>query len=225
MMTESHASALQPTRFIDSTSDVVRDFVHDHAGTGNGRERVIRLYYAIRDGIRYDPYHFNLEPQRFVASDCLSSPAAFCVPKAIALAATARAIGIASRLGFANVRNHLTSNRLTELMGSDIFRWHGYTSLLIDGNWVKATPAFNLALCEKFGIKPLEFDGREDSIFHAFDSAGRQHMEYVEQVGEFDDMPFDAFATDMRAHYPRLLAALGDGRPARQPRFEDEVDG
>src|SRR5215470_17689442 len=51
--------------------------------------------------------------------------------------------------------------------------------LHLDGRWVKATPLFDRALCERFGVRPLEFDGRADSLFHAFDAAGRRHMEYV----------------------------------------------
>lgn len=206
-MTSSDFSAtLAPTAFIDSASEAISGFVAEHAGTGSDRERAIRLYLAVRDTIRYDPYSFRLEPARYVASDCLAAGAAFCVPKAILLAAVARAAGIPARLGFANVRNHLTSPRLAALMGSDLFRWHGYTSLHIDGKWVKATPAFNLALCQRFGVSPLEFDGREDSVFQPFDQSGRRHMEYVDIIGEFDDFPYDRFAADMKLYYPALLA-------------------
>ena len=64
-------------------------------------------------------------------------------------------------------------------MGTDLFVYHGYTDLCLDGKWVKATPAFNLALCTRFRVKPLEFDGRDDSIFHPFDEDDRRHMEYL----------------------------------------------
>lgn len=206
-MTSSDFSAtLASTAFIDSASEAIGGFVAEHAGAGSDRDRAIRLYLAVRDTIRYDPYSFRLEPARYAASDCISAGAAFCVPKAILLAAASRAIGIPARLGFANVRNHLTSPRLAALMGSDLFRWHGYTSLYIDGKWVKATPAFNLALCQRFGVAPLEFDGREDSVFQPFDQSGRRHMEYVDIIGEFDDFPYERFAADMKLYYPALLA-------------------
>jgi transglutaminase-like putative cysteine protease len=218
------AGALRPTPFIDSDSKTVRDFIATHAGEGTPREKVVRLYYAIRDGIRYDPYTIRLDPVEFRASTCLMTESAFCVPKAIALAAVARAVGIPARLGFADVKNHLSSPRLSALLGTDLFVWHGYTALLVDGRWVKATPAFNIELCEKCAIRPLEFDGTADSIFHAYDKAGHRHMEYVRQIGEFDDMPLEPFSAALLAAYPAFMRHQAQQRTATNAsRFEDEV--
>jgi hypothetical protein len=74
-------------------------------------------------------------------------------------------------------------------MKTDVFYWHGYTAIYLNGGWVKATPAFNIGLCEKFGLKPLEFDGKKDSIFHSFDLTGNRHMEYLKFRGEYADIP------------------------------------
>ena len=207
-MAEAELKTLQATPFIDVDSDTVRAFTERHAGSGSDTERAIRLYYAVRDGVRYDMNAFGIEPERFVASECLQSSSAFCVPKAIALAAVARAAGIPARVGFADVKNHLTSPRIAALMDTDLFLWHAYTALFLNGKWIKATPAFDIELCNKHGVQPLEFDGREDSIFHEFDTAGRRHMEYVNFHGEFDDMPLEVFAAEMRKYYPRMLEAL-----------------
>lgn len=215
-MTDDLAAALGSTRFIDSDEPSIRAFAATHAGDGSDRDRAVRLYYAVRDAVRYDMAEFGLDPDQFVASNCLRADAAVCVPKAIALAAVARAAGIPARLGFADVRNHLTSPRLSAMMDDDVFRWHAYTALFLDGKWVKATPAFDAALCLRHGVKPLEFDGVEDSIFHEFDEAGRKHMEYIRFQGEFDDMPFEEFATVMRANYSRMLDILERERDARR---------
>lgn len=51
------------------------------------------------------------------------------------------------------------------------------TAIHLDGRWVKSTPAFNIELCEKFGLRPAEFDGAADSIYHPFELAGNRHME------------------------------------------------
>ena len=204
--------ALVPTRFIDSDSQVVRDFADAHAGDGDDVSKAVNLYYALRDAIPYDLWSFGLDPDKLVASNVLQAKAAFCVPKAVAMAALARAVGIPARVGFANVRNHLASPKILALMDDDIFHWHAYTSLFLDGKWVKATPAFDIALCERHGVRPLEFDGREDSIFQPFDQAGRPHMEYVGFVGEFDDMPYERFAQAMHTHHGRMLASLDAGR-------------
>jgi transglutaminase-like putative cysteine protease len=204
--------------FINSDAPEVREFALRHAGSsGDAREKAIRLYYAVRDAIRYDMTTFGLDVEPYKASNCLQAESAFCVPKAIALAAVCRAAGVPARIGFADVRNHITSPRFAALMDDDLFRWHAYTSIQLDGRWVKATPAFDLALCEKHGVKPLEFDGREDSIFHEFDARGRRHMEYVRFLGEYDDLPYDVYAAEMRAAYPRMLAHLDGERARRAP--------
>lgn len=209
---------LQATRFIDAENPAVLAFAAAHAGHGDDVSRAVNLYYALRDAVSYDMRTFGLDPGQFVASNVLRSKAAFCVPKAVALAALARAVGIPSRIGFADVRNHLASPKLLALMDDDIFHWHAYTSLYVDGKWVKATPAFDIGLCNRHGVAALDFNGREDSIFQPFDQEGRPHMEYVDFVGEFDDMPYDGFADAMRTYHPRLLDALAKegarvGRP------------
>jgi hypothetical protein len=92
-------------------------------------------------------------------------------------------------------------------MKTDVFYYHGYSSIYLDGGWLKATPAFNIELCKKFRLLPLEFDGTEDSIYHAFDVDGRKHMEYIRDRGEFADVPLEDLQRTLREHYPSM--ALG----------------
>ena len=68
-------------------------------------------------------------------------------------------------------------------MGSDVFAWHGYSELLLDGRWHKLSTAFNLELCDRFGVKALDFDGTGDALMHPFDKVGNRHMEYIRQRG------------------------------------------
>lgn len=192
----------RPTYYLDSEHPAVVAFALDAAGNGSSaRERAVNLYYAVRDGIRYNPYAFTMDRQKYKASYTLTAGEGFCVQKAVLLGAVARAAGICARLGFANVRNHLATERLKTLMGTDLFVFHGYTEMLINHRWVKATPAFNLSLCEKFDTRPLAFDGLSDSIFHPYDNHGRQHMEYVHDYGAFDDFPFDKMVEEFRRYY------------------------
>ena len=83
--------------------------------------------------------------------------------------------------------------------------------MLIDGKWVKATPAFNKALCDRFGLKPLEFDGINDSLFHEFDQAGNRHMEYLHERGTYADVPFAEIVETFREKYPNLKGRLREG--------------
>jgi transglutaminase-like putative cysteine protease len=195
---------LKSGRYVDSDNASVAAFARKHVKSGNERERAISLYYAVRDEIRYNPFLDFTKPAVFTASAVLAAGEGFCIGKAALLAACSRAAGIPARVGFADVKNHLTSPRLAETMGSDLFVYHGYTEFLLDGNWVKATPAFNLELCRRFRVKPLEFDGAADSIFHPFDQDERRHMEYLRDRGTYADVPVEAIQQAFREAYPRF---------------------
>jgi len=193
---------LQPSLAIDCDSGAVVAFTVKNAGYSvNPVEQAVSLYYAVRDGIRYDPYTIDLSVEGLRASATLKSGRGWCVAKAILLAACCRAAGIPARLGFADVRNHLTTQRMRDQMKTDIFFWHGYTSIFLEGAWVKATPAFNIGLCERFRLKPLDFDGRSDSLYHPFDLEGKRHMEYLLYRGEFADVPLNQIAETFRREY------------------------
>ena len=213
------SDALTPTPTIDSDHPAVISFAEASAtGAQDARERAVKVYYAVRDGIRYDPYSLLMTVPGLRASATLEAGRGWCVTKAVLLAACCRSLGIPARLGFADVRNHLSTERLRSFMNTDVFYWHGYTAIQLDGKWVKATPAFNIELCEKFRIKPLEFDGTEDSIYHPFDLEGRQHMEYLRFHDEYDDLPLDEIMASFVKHYAGTVyeAPVGD--------FEREVD-
>ncbi|MGQ0621759.1 MAG: transglutaminase-like domain-containing protein [Panacagrimonas sp.] len=201
--------ALQATACVDADHPLVRSFARRAAGEdGSERDRAVRLYYAVRDEIRYDPYRIDLSVKGLRASTVLEQGFGFCVNKAVLLAAACRAVGIPARLGYADVRNHLSTERLRQTMQTDVFYYHGYTAIHLDGRWVKATPAFNRKLCEKFGLATLEFDGSGDSIYHPFDLAGNRHMEYLQLRGEFDDLPLDDMLRLFAERYP-YMARLG----------------
>ena len=196
---------LRATAFIDSDSTAVREVV-ERVGAGGADEREVTagLFAAIRDGIRYDPYAMPTDPLDYRASAVIGAGRGYCVQKAVALTAAARAAGIPARLGFADVRNHLQSQRLREVMGTDLFVWHGYSVLFLGGRWTKASPAFNAELCARFGVAPLHFDGTHDALLHAFTGDGARHMEYVRERGVFSDLPLQTVLSSFREHYPAI---------------------
>ncbi len=199
-----NAQTLEPAAMVDSDHPAVIAFAREHARGADARERAVALFYAVRDGFRYDPYRIDLSVHGMKASSVLANGYGWCVPKAALLAAVCRAAGIAARVGFADVRNHMTTERLRQSMGSDLFVWHGYTDVWLGGAWLKATPAFNIQLCDRFGLLPLDFDGRSDSIYHPFDRAGNRHMEYVTMHGTFDDVPLQRILDAFAEHYPNM---------------------
>jgi transglutaminase-like putative cysteine protease len=201
---------LSSGRYIDSEAPQVADFARDAAAGASGTaEQARRLFRAVRDGITYDPYIDFADPANYRASGVLTARRGFCVGKAALLAASCRAVGIPARVGYADVRNHMTSPRLYALIKTDVFIWHSYAEIYISDRWLKSTPAFDLALCERVGLAPLDFDGKSDSLFHPFDRAGRRHMEYLEDRGTFADVPFETMQIDFRAYYPSLIGEAG----------------
>jgi transglutaminase-like putative cysteine protease len=197
-------------RFIDSDSPEVIDFARTAAaGAPDDMGRVLRLFRTIRDGIVYDPYVDLADASNFRASGVLAARRGFCVGKAALMAACTRVVGVPARVGYADVKNHLTSPRLYAQMQTDIFLWHSYCDIHLGGQWVKATVAFDLALCERIGVKPLDFDGRSDSLFQPFDRKGRRHMEYLNDRGTFADVPYESMQRDFRRLYPLLMKSAG----------------
>ena len=197
-----------PTYYIDSDSREVRTLVTqalcDLPDGASPTDQAIRLFETVRDGTRYDPYTFAFTADAYRASRIAGAQAAFCVPKAILLAACLRAAGIPAAVGFADVRNHLNTPKLRELMGTDLFIYHGYVQLWLDGRTYKVTPAFNIELCERFGVKPLVFDGKSDALFHEFNVNDQRHMEYVIDRGIYADAPIEEFLRAFKQTYPKL---------------------
>jgi transglutaminase-like putative cysteine protease len=198
-------ACLEPGDYIDSDHPAVIAFAHRIAGNATDPATVaVRLYDAVRDEITYDPYRAYDDTETYRASAVLAKRRGYCVGKAALLAAAARVRAIPARVAFADVRNHLATPRLLALIGTDLFIYHGITELFLDGHWVKATPTFDRSLCEKFGVRTLDFDGIHDAVLHPFDESGRKHIEYVRQRGSFDDVPVATLMPTMLATYPRL---------------------
>jgi len=201
---------LSPAEFIDSDHPDIRAKAAATAGPATDRtEQSRRLYRAVRDGIRYDPYVDYTDPEIYRASTVLERGHAYCVGKASLYVALCRASGIPARLGLADVKNHLATPRLLEAVGTDVFAYHGYVEVMPDRQWIKATPTFNVSLCEKLGVPPLEFSGETDALLQPFDARGREFMSYVAQHGTFFDVPAKFLIAEMKRIYPKLCRPGG----------------
>jgi transglutaminase-like putative cysteine protease len=205
-------SFLAPGRFVNSDHPDVIAFARATChGASTARERASRLFGAVRDRLRYDPYSVTVDPEDYLASTLLGRDRAYCVPKAVLLCAAARAAGIPARLGFADVKNHIASEKLLKKLGTDLFVWHGYVELWIEGRSLKATPAFDAALCARFGVAPLECDGVHDALLHPRDGEGSRYMEYLRDRGLYLDLPLPEILTTFASVYnPELIGHAHD---------------
>jgi len=197
---------LQPTEFLNFDNEAVREFAETNTvGVKSETEKAVALYYAVRDGFQYNPYLLDLRRSGLTASDLLARNHGYCVEKAVLLAASARAVGVPSRLSFYIVRNHIATERLERALKKNYLVFHGAAEVYLDGNWLKTTPAFNAGLCKYLGVEPLEFDGTRDSIFQEYDASGNVFMEYLHEYGFFSDLPYELYLEELNKHYPHIF--------------------
>lgn len=208
---------LKPTFTIDSNSRTIKKkaiFLTEKCSSQNLKAK--ELFYFVRDKIKYNPYLARCPIDDYRASKTLQRGEGFCTQKAVVLTAFARAASIPARLGFADIKNHLAPKELTELMGTNIFFYHGYSELWLNNKWMKATPAFNIEMCNRFGIKPVEFDGRKDAVFHKRNKKGELQIEYIRHHGTYADLPFTEIVQAFTDHYPLSSKEFGRvGLPER----------
>jgi len=216
---EDLAPFLLPNRYVDSDHPAIVSFAQQTAGGLAPRHAAIALYRVVREHLRYNPWRVYFTEDAYRASEVLQRDPAeggHCIDKALLLAAAGRAVGIPTRMHYANVRNHVGTAKLEEALGTDLLVFHGYTELHLGGRWVAATPAFNAALCAKMGVAPLEFDGVNDSIFQEHGREGGRFMEYITDHGAHAGVPFTLMISEWEAHYPHL---------ARRRRWADRPEG
>jgi len=208
---------LSPTAIIDSDHPSIVAFAMETTrGMEDPTEQAVELFYQVRDGIWYDPYLPFFLPEHYRASSVLESGRGFCISKASLLCALGRALGIPSRVGFATVRNHLMTRQFLEYQGTDKIVYHGFTEFYLNYKWVKATPAFNIELCERHKVPPLEFNGREDAIFQPYNLEKKQFMEYLAFHGSYDDIPVETIlaAMEQEVGKERLTAWIKEHQQA-----------
>lgn len=204
--TEDFAQYLESNQYFDYEHPAVQSLLNDLQGdfTGDTKANVVRIYQYVRDAYAYNPYVFDLSTEQFKASHCVTQKQSYCIPKAVLFGALCRAIGVPARIGLADVKNHITSPKLSKLLRNDVFVMHGYTEIYLNGTWLKATPAFDTTLCQFTGIATMEFNAEEDSIFQEYNLDGDKHMEYLTYHGTFADVPVEMIFNAVRTAYPHL---------------------
>lgn len=198
---------LQPTYTIDcENSEIIRTAQELTADCSSNPERAVRLFSFVRDEIRYNLYMSSTFEEDFIASRILQWRKGYCVQKAVLFAALGRAAGIPSRLVFAKIRNHRVPRKIVEALGDNVFPFHGYNQFLLNGKWISVAATFDRKLCEKNGLRLVEFNGEDDAILPETDLKGRPFIEYLEKYEPQSDLPFQHI-------YEEITGFVGEKRP------------
>jgi len=193
---------VNPTEVIDSDHSSILAYARKSAGDAKDKiSKACALFAAVRDEIAYEPRTHFYRKSHYLASNVLARKSGYCVSKACLLCALGRVVGIPSRLGLADIRNYGASPEIIELMGTNIFTYHGFVEFFLDGQWVKATPAFNRPIYEKHNIPLIVFTGREDAVFPSHDLNGNPYVEYIKYHGSYADLPLEDLIQSFRKIY------------------------
>lgn len=183
---------LEATLAFDCDHEVIREKAQTVTkGQMKAADKARSLFYFGRDEIKFFPYLPPDVPESYRASRILKAGGGMCIQKAVLLATLARAVGIPARVHFVDIRNYRVPDNLKETLGTNLFPYHGFDELYIDGKWVKVTPTFELKVCQENRLFPVEFDGRHDAMLPPRDLDGNPHIEYLEDHGFYENVPLD----------------------------------
>ncbi|MFX1324747.1 MAG: transglutaminase family protein [Promethearchaeota archaeon] len=215
-MTEANDNfeeTLKPTYYLDwehptilQKAKELTDGIKDDIG------KAIKLFYFVRDGVRYSVKDARLSFNKieWKSSLTLKKGYGFCIPKAILLASLARAVGIPSRLHYVDIVNHMISQNLRTRMGSNVFIFHGFVELFLNGRWVEANCAFDKELCIRKNFPWVDFDGVKDGLFASTNKDGEPFVEYIKDRGVYNDAPHQEVMQTWALEYPGRYNEKGE---------------
>lgn len=198
---------LKPTFSIDYNSPEIQDLAQELThGVEDKKEMAKKIFSYVRDTINYTIVDFQYDDrEKYKASATLSARRGWCIPKSILSVALMRANNIPARLHFADIINHRSPKYLHDLMGTNVFYFHGYCEIYLEDKWIKLTPSFETSLCERHNFPVCEFDGINDAIFKPNDNLGRPFVEYINDRGVYADLPFQEMLNTFLKFYGRDL--------------------
>ena len=184
-------NCLKPTFFLDYEEPSINEKVSELINNvKDDREKSVRLFYFVRNKIMYNPYSPWDKKEFYKSSVILQRGFGYCIQKAVLLCSMLRCANIPCKLIFVDIKNYKAPEKLTKLFG-DTYHFHGYCGIFLKNRWISAAPTFNIEMCNKFGYIPTEFNGESDALLHKYNQNNELTFEYLNERGEFDDLPFD----------------------------------
>jgi len=190
--------------FFDYDSYTIQSILKEFQYITLEQELIHKLYLKVRDGWWYSPFDIGLTQSHFKASTIAKKQEGHCIDKAILLITCLRAFGIPARLHLAKVSNHIATERLEKIIGTNELAPHGLVDVFHNKKWVKCSPAFNKELCAMFNVEALDFDGTQDAVLQEFNTENQKFMTYLDDYGHFEDVPLAFIKDTFRSHYPEF---------------------
>lgn len=193
---------LQPTEFIDSDSQLIRDKALEILGLSkNRRDLAVKLFYFVRDKVKYYVFAEYFNRRAYRASETLKRGWGYCVQKAILLAALSRAVGIPAKVCFADIINHSLPRHIYEVLKTNMFVYHGYAEILLGDKWIKLTPIFDKEALNKMNVKGMEFNGENNVMLPQYNEGGGRLFEYIGDRGCYSDLPYENLVNEFQRVY------------------------
>ena len=184
-------AAVGSTDVIEADAPAVRALADRVAGDAEGAEAARLFFEWVRDEITYDMAPDVESRDSWCATATLDRGAGFCQQKAILLAALLRARGIPAGIVVQDLLDHKIPESYVAFIGSQRLEVHGLTCAYLDGRWVRLDATLPRSFTEKKRYRLVEFDGEHDAVFSSTDLDGNPHIEVLEELGTFPDLPED----------------------------------
>ena len=196
---------LKPTFFIDYNSPKIKKLAQELTNGAEEKQEIAKnIFNYVRDTINYTIRSFQYNNQEgYKASSTFAAKRGWCIPKSILCVALMRANSIPARLHFADIINHRSPKYLLDIMGTNVFYFHGYFEIYLEDTWIKLTPSFEISLCKRHNFPICEFDGKNNAIFKPIDNLGQPFVEYIKDRGVYADLPFQEMLDTFLIHYKR----------------------
>ena len=186
---------LKSTFFIDSSHPLLQKKAQELLQDIDPNDQIqiaVKLFYYVRDEIKYvvkyAPQYYNRKNTKATAT--LKRGYGYCIQKATLMAALARIAGIPTRIHFVDMKNHLTPQSYIDRVGSNLFVYHAYPELYLNGKWIEANVAFDKDLCDRKNFPIVHFDGIKPGLFAKQDDTGQPFVEYIKDHGTYADVPY-----------------------------------